>query len=98
MACGMGWRKNTRAHTGARGHVGVEVPRECSVFFFRFFLTSGVGSPKEPTGGVLGWIFFFGADVGDVGGGVTFFFVWCFFGSFFFSVCSGNHWKSTHFC
>lgn len=41
--------------------------------------------------------FFFGADVGDVGGGVTFF----LFGVFldrFFSVCSGKHRKSTHFC
>ena len=45
-------------------------------FFFPVFLTSGVGSPKEPTAGV--GMDFFGADVGDVGGGVT------FFGSFYF--------------
>lgn len=73
MACGMGWRKNTRAHTGARGHVGVEVPRE-------------IGRPKEPTAGVLGWIFF-GADVGDVWRWCDFFSCLVFFLDRFFFLC-----------
>lgn len=60
-----------------------------------FFLTSGVGRPKEPTAGVR--MDFFGCGCWRCGRWCDFFFVWCFFGSFFLSVCSGNHWEMHSF-
>ena len=37
VASGMGWRKNPGAHTGARGHVGVEARVDLEIWIFGSF-------------------------------------------------------------